>query len=186
MADRTVQRREKRGPVRLQVNAGTGGAARPRATRSDLKPGEVDYGRLDRLGRPTGIRAMLKAPLPQGTPADGDIHPPGWPAGTTDHGMARGHLLGKQLGGDGNDPRNLVTLAQNPANSPAMRDFESAVRRAVEAGETVDYKVTPIYIGDSTVAVGVTMSAHGDGNPPFSLEVSIINQKKTGERFGHE
>jgi hypothetical protein len=141
MADRTVQRRDKRGPVRLQVSAGTGGGARARSTRSDLK---------------------------------------------TDHGMARGHLLGRQLGGDGNDPRNLVTLAQNPANSPAMRDFEAAVRKAVEAGETVDYKVTPVYLGDSPVAVGVTMSAQGDGNPPFSLEVSIINQKKTGERFGHE
>jgi DNA/RNA non-specific endonuclease len=185
MADRTVQRREKRGPVRLQVNAGAAAGPRPRASRSDLKPGEVDYGRLDRLGRPTGIRAMLTAPLAQGTPANGDIHPPGWPAGTADHGMARGHLLGKQLGGDGNDPRNLVTLAQNPANSPAMRDFESAVRKAVEAGETVDYRVTPVYQGDNPMPVGITMWAQGDGNPPFFLEVSIINQNKTGDRFGN-
>lgn len=100
--------------------------------------------------------------------------------------MARGHLLARQLGGSGTDKLNLVTLAQNPANSPAMRDFETSVRKAVEAGETVDYRVTPIYIGDSDVAVGVTMSAVGDGNPPLTLEVSIINQKKTGERFGLE
>jgi hypothetical protein len=41
---------------------------------------------------------------------------------------ARGHLLGNQLGGAGNEPRNLVTIFQNPANHPVMSGFEAQIR----------------------------------------------------------
>ncbi|WP_420824947.1 DNA/RNA non-specific endonuclease [Symmachiella dynata] len=47
---------------------------------------------------------------------------------------ARGHLLGDQLGGSGNEVRNLDTLEQNAANSPVMRGYEAAIRQAVEGG----------------------------------------------------
>jgi hypothetical protein len=178
MADRKVPRRDKRSPIRLQVTAGQGAGTRTRRGRSDLKPGEIDYGSIDpRTGQRSGIRAMItKDMIGTGTHADPDIRPPGFTGGAD--GWARGHLLGKQLGGSGDDERNLVTLYHIPANTPAMRDFESAVRAAVEKGEVVDYRVTPIYRGDESVPVGVTMEAYGDGNPPFSLEVSILNRPK--------
>jgi hypothetical protein len=177
MADRKVPRRDKRSPVRLQVTAGTRTAGTTRRGRSDMKPGEIDYGSIDpRTGQRSGIRAMItKEMIGTGTHADQDIRPPGFTKG---EGHARGHLLGKQLGGSGDDERNLVTLFHIPANTPAMRDFETAVRAAVEKGEVVDYRVTPIYRGDEGMPIGVTMEARGDGNPPFSLAVSILNRPK--------
>ena len=79
--------------------------------------------------------------------------------------------MGKQLGGRGDDPRNLVTIYQNGPNSPVMRDFENIIRSAVESGEIVTYKSTPIYSGNNPVPIGITMEAAGTGG--FSLNVSI-------------
>lgn len=59
--------------------------------------------------------------------------------------VARGHLLGAQLAGSGDVVENLVTLEQNPANTPIMTGFENLVRGAVEGGQTVNYSSTPIY-----------------------------------------
>ncbi|MEV8100391.1 DNA/RNA non-specific endonuclease [Kitasatospora sp. NPDC085879] len=56
------------------------------------------------------------------------------------------HLLGAQLGGSNKDPRNFVTMHQY-ANTPAMRDFETQVRKAVDAGEIIRYRATPAYSG---------------------------------------
>lgn len=142
-----------------------------------LAPGKIDYGSIDKYGRRSGIRATItKSMIGTGTHADQDIRPPGF--GGQAEGHARGHLLGKQLGGSGDDEKNLVTLHHIPANTPAMRDFENAVRAAVEKGEDVDYRVTPIYDGTDPFPIGVTMSAKGDGSPPFELEVTILNRPK--------
>jgi hypothetical protein len=56
-----------------------------------------------------------------------------------------------------------------------MRDFETAVRKAVEAGETVNYQVIPIYKGNNLIPSGVTLSAKGTGG--FKLDVTILNKK---------
>jgi DNA-entry nuclease len=111
-----------------------------------------------------------------GTKASQSIKPPGFEGGGPGSpGHARGHLLGKQLGGSGDDPRNLVTLFQNPVNSPVMRDFETSVRAAVENGEVVKYSSVPIYKGDNLIPSGVTMSATGSGG--FKLDVTVLNRK---------
>jgi len=113
-----------------------------------------------------------------GTPANSSIKPPGFEWGGSDSaGHARGHLLGNQLGGLGDDPRNLVAFYQNPTNHPVMSGFE--VRRAVEFGQTVSYTSTSIYQGDSLVPSRVTISAQGSGG--FSLDVTVLN-RKLGER----
>jgi DNA-entry nuclease len=69
----------------------------------------------------------------------------------------------------------LVTLYQNPVNSPVMRDFDTSVRKAVEAGETVNYQAIPIYQGDNLIPSGVTLHAKGSGG--FNLDVTILNRK---------
>ncbi len=107
-----------------------------------------------------------------GSSAAQRIRPPGF--GGREAGHARGHLLDNQLGGSGTDPRNLVTMFQTPANSPAMRGFENQVRAAVEAGQVVDYWAIPVYQGSNLTPVGVTLRARGSGG--FSLDVSIINR----------
>ena len=137
-----------------------------------LSRGMVIFGELDDLGRPTGVRATI-VPEMIGTGSDAPrIRPPGF--GGQQAGHARGHLLGSQLGGSGTEPRNLVTLFQNPANHPAMSGFEAQIRAAVEAGQTVDYWSVPVYEGSNPLPVGVSLEGRGSGG--FSLEVSVINR----------
>ena len=111
-----------------------------------------------------------------GTPANSTIKPPGFEGGGPDSaGHARGHLLGSQLGGSGDDSRNLVTLYQNPTNHPVMSGFERQVRKAVQNGETVVYTSTPIYKNNNLLPSGITLSAQGSGG--FNLNVTVINKK---------
>jgi len=83
-------------------------------------------------------------------------------------------LLAKQLGGAGHDARNLVTLYQNPVNSPFMRGYENLIRNAVEAGETILYDVKPIYSGAQGMPAALTLQASGDNG--FSLFLTILNR----------
>jgi RHS repeat-associated protein len=173
---------------RLELRLAEGPAARqgpPRPARAQAvareggglgiapPPGHVIFGELDQLGRPTGVRATItQEMLGTGSDAAQRIRPPGF--GGQAAGHARGHLLGNQPGGSGRDPRNLVTLFQNPANTPVMRDFENQVAAAVRGGQTVDYWAIPVYQGSNPIPVGVTLRARGSGG--FSLDVSIINR----------
>ncbi|WP_304598574.1 DNA/RNA non-specific endonuclease [Pseudocitrobacter sp. RIT415] len=137
-------------------------------------PPDIEYGPLDELGRPTGVKATLtRDMMGTGTKANSAIEPPGWSGNGTKYNQGRGHLLGRQLGGSGDVPENLVTLQQNPVNSPVMRDFEGQVRVAVEKGETIEYTSTPVYKGDNLAPRGVTITAKGDQG--FNLDVTILN-----------
>jgi RHS repeat-associated protein len=137
------------------------------------RSGAVRYGELDDLNRPTGVTATLtKDMVGTGSPAARSITPPGFGGGEVGH--ARGHLLGNQLGGSGSDPRNLVTIFQNPANSPVMRGYENQIRAALESGQVVDYTVTPIYRGFELMPVGITLRASGSGGLDISL--SVLNR----------
>ena len=85
--------------------------------------------------------------------------PPGYQAQVP--ALARGHLLGKQLGGSGDVYENLVTLFQNDANTPIMSNLERRVREAVVTGQRVEYVVTPIYEGADVVPPRVHIQAAG-------------------------
>ena len=108
-----------------------------------------------------------------GSPAKSSIKPAGF--GGQKAGHARGHMLGNQLGGAGDDPRNLTTLFQNPVNHPVMSSVEGSVRKAVEAGEVVQYSVKPIYEGNTLIPSGVTIKAEGDKG--FYIYQTILNRK---------
>lgn len=137
--------------------------------------GFVRYGSLDSLGRPTGVTARITQDMiGTGTAANRNIIPPGWSGNGRLHNEARAHLLGRQLGGSGDVPENLVTFAQNPANSPVMSGFEAQIRAAVERGEVLDFRATPVYDGNILVPRAITLEASGSNG--FSLQVSILNQ----------
>ena len=108
-----------------------------------------------------------------GSPAKSSIRPAGF--GGQAQGHARGHLLGNQLGGSGSDPRNLMTIYQNPVNHPVMSSIEANVRKAVEGGQIVNYKVTPIYNGNNLIPRGITIQATGDNG--FYIYQTILNGK---------
>ncbi|MGV7963483.1 RHS repeat-associated core domain-containing protein [Photorhabdus tasmaniensis] len=136
-------------------------------------PNSIKYGELDHLGRPTGVHATLdKGHINTGTHANPDIQPPGFITGKGSN-RARGHLLGRQLGGSGDNVRNLVTLQQRPANTPVMSGVEGRIRKALEQGEVVEMSSIPIYKGPSRIPAGITMKAEGSGG--FFEYVTVLN-----------
>ncbi len=136
--------------------------------------GEINYGALDTLGRPTGVTATITEDMiGTGTPANPSIIPPGWSGNGNLFNEARAHLFGAQLGGSGDVVENLVTLQHIPVNTPFMKGFENLVRRTVVGGQTVNYSSTPIYNGANLVPRGVTIMGTGSGG--FTLRVTILN-----------
>ncbi|QXE35643.1 DNA/RNA non-specific endonuclease [Streptomyces sp. GMY02] len=139
--------------------------------------GSIRYGRLDHLGRPTGVHAQLRPEmLRTGTPA-GTLRPPGWRGNGDAFNEARGHLLADRLGGAGKGRlafHNLVTQTNNPTNSPEQRDqVEQKIFDAVAAGEIVQYVVKPVYEGTNPIPVRLEYTAFG--NRGFTLTHSLDN-----------
>jgi hypothetical protein len=144
--------------------------------------GTVDYGHIDpATGQRSGIRATITPAMVAaaahdqlGSAADPDIRPPGLdqlPA----RNRARAHLLGRQLGGTGDLPANLVALYQTRANTPVMRDYESVVAEAARAGETVRYTVRPRYPSATFEGAPSTIRITASGDHGFRLDVTIAN-----------
>lgn len=81
-----------------------------------------------------------------GSGPDSSIYPPGFVTGLCPHHHQRGHLIGKQLGGSGRDPRNLVTLTEG-SNHPFMYEYELLVYNHVKNNPNVNftYRVTAQY-----------------------------------------
>lgn len=154
------------------VLPGAGRAGRFRPPAPPSTPGTA-FGELDELGRATGASATItREMLGTGTRASSSIRPPGYAGRPAGH--ARGHLIARLLGGSGTDARNLVTLYQNPANSPVMRGFEQQVANAVRGGQVVRYEAVPIYRGTEAIPRAVTLRATGDGG--FRLNVTVLNR----------
>ncbi|MEU9296745.1 LamG-like jellyroll fold domain-containing protein [Streptomyces sp. NPDC048266] len=139
--------------------------------------GQVRYRGLDDLGRPQGIDASVTpSMLDKGTEA-GKTRTPGWRGHGTNFNEARGHLLAGRLGGAGKGKyarRNLVTLTQDPVNSPLMRDLiEAPIYNAVKKGETVQYSVKPIYGAGNPIPIRLEFEAFG--NRGFQLSGFLDN-----------
>ncbi|MFD0554188.1 RHS repeat-associated core domain-containing protein [Streptomyces rectiviolaceus] len=138
--------------------------------------GSARFGKLDDLNRPTGVFASLrKDMLDTGTPA-GSTWTPGWRGHGPSFNEARGHLLANRLGGPGKGSlsrQNLVTLTQDPVNTPVMRAIEDKVYRAVDKGENIQYSVVPKYEGTNPVPTRLEISAYG--NRGFSLTEKLEN-----------
>ncbi|MEE1820624.1 DNA/RNA non-specific endonuclease [Streptomyces sp. BE20] len=157
---------------------------------------KVYYQPLDGLGRATGVQACLNRPaynyFDSGTGEllnphnedwtnimgsevewpirDPDLLPPGFRLGA---GLNRGHLLARQLGGDGLDRRNLVPL-YSLVNVSTMKRYENRVKAAVDSGESVYYAVRPVYDGDNTIPTSIVMIAWGNRNTRFVARVPNV------------
>lgn len=128
--------------------------------------------------RATRITAKYcnKKDLEGGTEASPSILPPGFPVPNPDRTFSRGHLLGRQLGGNGGVKENLVTLYQTRANNPSMRDLETRVKDAVVAGEEVSYEVFPIYNNTQAMPTGIVIKA--DGNRGLHISKLVENTEE--------
>jgi hypothetical protein len=171
-------------PTSPTTTRGSPGGERPADNRATTRRlgGSVDYGRVDPdTGQRSGVRATITPAMiaaaerdQLGSPADQDIRPPGYdrlPA----RNRARGHLLGRQLGGSGAVAANLVALYQTRANSPVMRDYETAVAEAVQAGETVRYTVRPLYASRTHNGAPSAIRIVASGDRGFRLDVTVAN-----------
>ena len=144
--------------------------------------GAVEYGHVDpATGQRSGVIATITPAMVTaaardqlGSAADPDIRPPGLDQ-LPPRNRARAHLLGRQLGGSGDLPANLVALYQTRANTPVMRDYESAVAEAVQAGETVRYTVRPTYPNPSFDGAPSAIRITATGDRGFRLQVTIAN-----------
>lgn len=133
----------------------------------------IDYGALDGKGRPMGIIARLKGTPGQGSSASSRIRPPGFKGGPAGH--ARCHLLGSQLGGSGREERNLVACHQ-ALNNTDMKSIENRVRRALKDGETILYKVTPLYRPNGRMPYKIRIVAKSDGSMR-NIDETFVNRK---------
>ncbi|MGC5026662.1 DNA/RNA non-specific endonuclease [Tsukamurella sp. DT100] len=113
----------------------------------------------------TGIEALVtKDMVKQGTAAKRTVLPPGWdPAKAWTKGeLQRGHAHAAQLGGMGDDGRNIFTITET-ANK-RMRQHEDDVREIVDFEIPVKYSVTPIYgNGEDSAPTSIEVTARGGG-----------------------
>ena len=86
-------------------------------------------------------------------------------------------MIAKNLGGSGNEKCNLVTIYQNPVNTPIMRGYEMAIAARVLAGEGIRLTVRPVYGSNNKSGIprGISMIAVGDSG--YKLEIFIPNNK---------
>ncbi|MFJ9909188.1 RHS repeat-associated core domain-containing protein [Streptomyces sp. NPDC101152] len=138
--------------------------------------------------RAQGVTACLNRQYLEGNPGSytqTDIRPPGysWAQNYARYLRANPsrvvnncHLLGRQLGGSGTDLRNLATCGVDANTYPPrgglgamdnMVQFEDRVAGEVAEGDTVLYRVVPVYAGNRVVPEAFVMTAttwNADGN----------------------
>ncbi|MFJ9541324.1 RHS repeat-associated core domain-containing protein [Streptomyces sp. NPDC101225] len=119
----------------------------------------VDYRGRGRKADPDKETEIMGGDTARGRGTD-RTNPAGWQHLDGDRGWARGHLLGRQLGGNGRDWRNLVKM-YNAANSDVMAGYEETVRGRLDAGEKIFYASIPEYDGGNPVPKTVEMYALG-------------------------
>lgn len=143
----------------------------------------------DLLGRPQVANALLNASLmPRTDRKRLSVKTPGYHVYKFNDGGVetflynRSHLIGYQLTGLNNDPKNLVTgtVAFNASTSPgefSMETYENQVASYLRRDKKhyVRYRVTPIYRSIERVPRGVEMEAQSIGDDAISFNVYVFN-----------
>lgn len=160
------------------------------------------YSELDSLGRCGSARANIgleHMPTEERGPI-GQIKPAGWQTIRYDFIQGkylynRCHLIGYQLAGENDNPRNLITGTRY-LNTVGMLYFENLVGDYVRATENhVLYRVTPLFEGENLVASGVLMEALSveDAGKGLRFNVYCYNVQpgvtidyRTGESWAEE
>jgi hypothetical protein len=129
--------------------------------------GSVRLSGLDRLLRSRGINATAVTPNTvrhrQALEREGDASSNRVqgtrrrPRGDESGGCERGHLLGRALGGMGNDPRNLAAMPAifNRGKDSPLVKLEKQFRDWILEGRTLNIRVYPEYTGRSPVPTSI-------------------------------
>lgn len=137
------------------------------------------YGDLDNLNRATSANALLNVSLMPTAKREGlTWNPTGWHNKKISSGWLynRSHLIGYQLTGQNNNPKNLMTGTRS-LNSPEMQAHEMDIAYYLKQSSNhfVRYRVTPIFRGDELLARGVQMEAQSIGDNEVQFNVYIFN-----------
>lgn len=165
----------------IQVNQG-----KPTFTHTELSTAKgpwQSYHDLDSSNRVTGADALLaKSLMPTADRERLYVDPTGWHnkrvtyQGETDWLYNRSHLIGYQLTGQNNNPKNLMTGTRS-LNAPGMEQYESQVASYLKShpSDYVRYQVTPVFRGSELLARGVHMQARSIGSTLISFNIYIFN-----------
>ncbi|CAK1229971.1 DNA/RNA non-specific endonuclease [Fructobacillus fructosus] len=155
---------------------------------TEKKGGWVRFANLDSLGRPQSAQALLKKQLmPSKKRERLTIKTPGYHAIRTGNAESdwlynRSHLIGYQLSGSNNEPKNLITgtrqlNADSRVNAESMVTFENQIADYLKASSNhyVRYQVTPVYRGVELVPRGVWMQGQSLNDDQVKFNVYIFN-----------
>nr|WP_246013805.1 DNA/RNA non-specific endonuclease [Companilactobacillus suantsaicola] len=137
------------------------------------------YGDLDNLNRVTAANALLNSSL-MPTAKREALHwnPTGWHNKRVSGGWLynRSHLIGYQLTGQNNNPKNLMTGTRS-LNSPEMLAHEMDIAYYLKQSRShyIRYRVTPIFRDNELLARGVQMEAQSIGDNAIHFNVYIFN-----------
>lgn len=146
---------------------------------STTKGAWQQYGDLDNLNRVTAANALLNVSL-MPTAKREPLHwnPTGWHNKRINGGWLynRSHLIGYQLTGQNNNPKNLMTGTRS-LNSPEMLAHEMDIAYYLKQSSSnyIRYRVTPVFRGDELLPRGVQMEAQSIGNNSVHFNVYIFN-----------
>ena len=154
----------------------------PAFSKNDLSTAKgawAAYSDLDSLNRVTDANALLNRSLmPSAKREPLTWNPTDWHNKKTAHGWLynRSHLIGYQLTGENNNPKNLMTGTQT-LNSPLMLAHEMDIAYYLKQSNDhyVRYEVKPIFRGNELVARGVQMRAQSIGDNTIHFNVYIFN-----------
>lgn len=137
------------------------------------------YGQLDSLDRVTAANALLNQSLmPTAKRTELTWDPTGWHNKKIKSGWLynRSHLIGYQLTGQNNNPRNLMTGTRE-LNAPEMLAHEDDIAYYLKQNPHgyVRYRVTPIFRGNELLARGVQLEAQSIGSNEIHFNVYIFN-----------
>lgn len=133
----------------------------------------IDYGSINQYGQRSGVRARLDSSNLGGRTRPRPTEPiPSYVPGQDN----RTHLLGALIGGSNKRPENFVAMFRE-ANNPEMLRYEYQIRDALKAGQVVDFRATPIYRGNDSRPLGITITAKGSGPNPLNIDVTVLNRR---------
>lgn len=139
----------------------------------------TSFSALDSLKRVGPAEAMLnQSIMPTQKREPLSVDPTGWHNqeinGTWIYN--RSHLIGFQLSGENNNPKNLMTGTRE-LNSPLMQAHEDDIAHYLKASRSryVRYEVTPVFRDNELLARGVAMRAQSVGDNTIRFNVYIFN-----------
>ncbi|WP_213007130.1 RHS repeat-associated core domain-containing protein [Paractinoplanes toevensis] len=135
---------------------------------------EPSYDPDEPRGRATGAEACYNPPGPKSVGTVATYTPPGYQS-TPNNEMARGHLIGRELGGNGQIPENIVPLWQRKVNSGAMYHGVEKIVNEWSKTNQVYYSVTPVYGNPkSDVPTSIEFVVATPGQPVFRATIRNI------------